>query len=480
MKNLSEKSDFEHLWENAFSEAEMAPSDHVWDRIDASLSKEEAGKYRKRLFMYKLLAAASVAFALGIGGLSLNYYFRNEPPAGLTSTNTTPTELPHEKNSNITSDNDTQSTRQIESSESLSLNSERKSSKNEVTPKTNDTEEKSLAPVLSTLSAHSEAPGNLAATTEESINNRQIYSVRGLNPLGIDTETNLNMVAMAPEHIYMIPIMPRGASKNIRDSQALNFIAGLDFSTGLFDPNFGQTASSTFSSNTGIAAMAGAGKFNDQLASFNTVNKDFLAVRESGKETTPEISFSYGANVGIKLSRRIILQTGIAYRKSNSTTTSSAYIEDVNSGKRIPVVASYNYSLEGLSVVNSMSETSLTNQFEFASVPLRAGYMILDKKLNLTVLAGVSSEFFLGNNITGGGNFLESISDSQGDNSPYKDVYFNGSVGTMLGYTIFGNYNITIEPGYRFAINSFTKDDFYLNSYPSAFNLAFGVTYNFK
>ncbi|MDZ7606691.1 MAG: hypothetical protein U5K79_14130 [Cyclobacteriaceae bacterium] len=323
-------------------------------------------------------------------------------------------------------------------------------------------------------------PNVQGATTEVSLNSRQVNSIRGLSPLGIDSETSLELVAMAPEHIYMIPIMPKGASKNMRDSQGMNFIAGLDFSTGLFDPNFGQTASPAFSSSNGFAAIAGTERFNDQLASFNTVNKDFLAVRESGKETAPEVSFSYGANVGFKVSRRIVLQTGIAYRKSNSTTTSSAYIEDVSSGKRIPVVASYNYSLEGLSVVNGMDETSLTNQFEFASVPLRAGYMILDRKLNLTVLAGVSTEFFLGNNITGGGDFLESISDSKGDTSPYKDVYFNGSVGTMVGYTIFGNYNITIEPGYRFAVNSFTKEDFYLNSYPSAFNLAFGITYNFK
>jgi len=476
MKNLSEKSDFEHLWENAFSQAEMAPSDHVWDRIDASLSKEEAGKYRKRVFIYKLLAAASVAFALGIGAFSLNYYLRIGTPA-LTSDNTNSTELLNDKNSNTAPGNSLQSPQQNQDNESFALNSEKQELLNDLTGQTNNGKEKSLIPAILN---QQETTTLQTAISDESRKSRQTYFVRGLNPLGIDTETDLSLVAMGPEHIYMIPIMPRGASKNTRQSQEMNFIAGLDFSTGLFDPNFGQSTSPALSSNPGIAAMAGASRFNDQLASFNTVNKDFQAVRDNGKETNPEVSFSYGANMGFKVSRRIILQTGIAYRKSNSTTTSSAYIEDVSSGKRIPVVASYNYSLEGLSAVSSMSETSLTNQFEFASVPLRAGYMILDKKLNLTFLAGVSSEFYLGNSITGGGDFLESISEAQGENSPYKDVYFNGSVGTMLGYTIFGNYNITIEPGYRFAINSFTKDDFYLNSYPSAFNLAFGVTYNFR
>lgn len=477
MKNLSEKTDFENLWENAFSEAEMAPSDHVWDRIDASLSKEEAGKYRKRVFMYKLLAAASVAFALGIGALSLNQYFRHESPAGLITDKSAISDLPENNFSNSSSD-DAAPAGQNPVNESKANVSEGNIPNATIQEPTSD------LPAQHTIVASNSPFENTRVSSEKAeathYSARQSDYISGLSSLGINPETGMQLADLAPEHIYLIPIMPRGSSKNMHKSQDLNFIAGLDFSTGSFDPNFGQTSSSAFSSNTDMASMAGAERLNDQLASFNTVNKDFLAVRESGKETTPEVSFSYGANMGFEVARRIILQTGIAYRKSNSTTTSSAYIEDVSSGKRIPVVASYNYSLEGLSVVNSMDETSLTNQFEFVSVPLRAGYIILDKKLNLTLLAGVSSEFFLGNTITSGGDFLESISEQQGDNSPYKDVYFNGSAGAMLGYTIFGNYNITIEPGYRFAMNSFTKDDFYLSSYPSGFNLAFGVTYNFR
>ncbi|MDZ7606690.1 MAG: hypothetical protein U5K79_14125 [Cyclobacteriaceae bacterium] len=155
MKNLSEKSDFEHLWENAFSEAEMAPSDHIWDKIDASLSKEEAGKYRKRVFMYKLLAAASIAFALGIGALSLNYYSRNETPAGLASKNTSPTELPHDKNANISSDNGSEPNRPIDDNESLTLNSEKSVPNKASTQETNDFVEQRLAPILN---APSEAP----------------------------------------------------------------------------------------------------------------------------------------------------------------------------------------------------------------------------------------------------------------------------------------------------------------------------------
>ena len=111
----------------------------------------------------------------------------------------------------------------------------------------------------------------------------------------------------------------------------------------------------------------------------------------------------------------------------------------------------------------------MSNQYEFASIPLRAGYVLVDKKFNLTFLAGVSSELFLNNEIESSSGEFETLTSSSGDDSPYKNVYFNGSLGTMLGYSFASNYLITVEPSYRFAMNSFTKDDFYLNSYPSSF-----------
>jgi hypothetical protein len=50
----------------------------------------------------------------------------------------------------------------------------------------------------------------------------------------------------------------------------------------------------------------------------------------------------------------------------------------------------------------------------------------------------------------------------------------------MLGYSFAKNYAVTVEPSYKFALNSLTKDDFYLNSLPSSFMLSFGVLYNFR
>ena len=74
MKHLNKRTEFDKQWEDAFKDAEMAPSEGVWDKIDSTLSKEEAGYFRRRALIYKLLAAASIIFALGVVMFSINYY----------------------------------------------------------------------------------------------------------------------------------------------------------------------------------------------------------------------------------------------------------------------------------------------------------------------------------------------------------------------------------------------------------------------
>ena len=78
MKNINKMSDFDRHWKEVFGNAEAQPSDGVWDKIDSTLSNQEAGYFKKRAFLFKTLAAASIIFALGIGLFSINYYLDQE------------------------------------------------------------------------------------------------------------------------------------------------------------------------------------------------------------------------------------------------------------------------------------------------------------------------------------------------------------------------------------------------------------------
>ena len=478
MKNLNKRTELDRKWEEAFKDSEMTPSEGVWDKIDSTLSKEEAGYFRKRAFLYKLLAAASIAFALGVGIFSINYYLDYNPEQVTLQNN--------EENENLNILDNDQNLTLIDGNE----NSGQKTTDNQILNEKEIYPESIILTQASPREVKSKGSVPMAIvplnseTNDDAENNidsdfaRKFLGLHELVPQGVKLSSREDMIYEI-DHIYLIPMMPKGSSKRKKEIETGLFLAGLDFSTGVFDPNF-QQGNSTFSSSANSAFGARVESVNDQLVSFNTANKDFLLVRSAGMETEPEIAYSYGANVGFKLTRRIVVQTGIGYKKANTTMTTTGYIEESGSDTKIPIVASYQYQLEGLSSVERISETNLNSQYEFASIPLRAGYVFLDKKFNITLMAGISSEIFLNNQIVDNSDFLETLTNSSGYGSPYKNVYFNGSLGTMLGYSFAKNYVITLEPNYRFAVNSFTRDDFYLNSYPSSFMLSFGIAYNFK
>jgi hypothetical protein len=486
MKKLSNRTELDRQWEEAFKDAEMAPSEGVWDKIDSALSKEEAGYFKKKAFLYKLLAAASIAFALGVGMFSINYYLdRNiEQVSEQIIEQNEPIELPDNESALASENNSTNEGQQVVDSQVPNQSP----SETSIPIKAENSEVKSVntePQVNVLLLSENEIVSDQVAVPD---NSSTYFALNAIQGQGISMSSSEEMIYTI-DHIYLIPIMPRGASKIKKEKESGVFLAGLDFSTGIFDPNFEvgggggafASASPSFAGDgSSVYADAQVESLNNQLVSFNTMNKSFAVVRSSGKKPEPKIAFSYGANVGFKVTRRILLQTGIAYRKANTTTTTTGYIEESNSDARIPIIATYKYQFDGLATVNPISETNLNNEFEFLSIPLRAGYVFVDRKINVSLMAGISSEFYLNSNIEDKSNYLETLSISPGEGSPYKNVYFNGSLGTMIGYSFAEKYAVTVEPSYRFALNSFTRDDFYLNSLPSSFMLSFGVAYNFN
>jgi hypothetical protein len=72
MNDLENKK-FEKGWKKAFEDAEASPSENVWTNIDLELTQADSGSMKKRMVFYQRLAAASVIFALALGGMGVWY-----------------------------------------------------------------------------------------------------------------------------------------------------------------------------------------------------------------------------------------------------------------------------------------------------------------------------------------------------------------------------------------------------------------------
>ena len=518
MKNSPDKGHFEDQWKQAFEGKEVSPSPNVWKGIDAHLANQQAGNYRRTAIFYRWVAAASVVILLGwtgyylvnrtedsTGGIAIN----EDATSGTEDQRTSITELedPALENGNELAqstvvETETGTEAGIDENKDtapvLAENSETSNEAQDVEPAREDNET-----MLASQddSASPENPGEviqgdeaiagsgtessaamLASNQEETLNKEQeagdtaplsgavlassdIFSesseeTSGLSkgkPLGFDIQS-AELASLEPEEIPVWDFELPEDEKS--EDQAL--FAGLNFSPGVFNPNF---------SNSNVAAES----LSD--ASFD------VPVSQSVTESTVNQGFSYGVgmNAGFPLGRKWILQGGLEYQVGRSETSTSLIVESA-SGSRSALTFTNSFQAEDLSNTVSISApTDVTSDYRFLSVPLKAGYSILDKKkFGLMISGGISSDFFLSNTISSDQNGVSSFRQSAGSDSPFRTVYFSGLSSLTVSYKLSTNYLILLEPSFKAALSDFSKSSEVFNSRPNSFGIGVGLRYRFR
>jgi hypothetical protein len=184
-----------------------------------------------------------------------------------------------------------------------------------------------------------------------------------------------------------------------------------------------------------------------------------------------------GLEMGMQLSGRWQLSSGIQYLNNNVQSTTNLVLNN-----RTPVLFSNAASLDRneLNENATYGATELDNTFQFISIPIQAGYMLVDSRVKFQLNAGVSSDVFLKNKITAVDRSLESVTINSGSDAPFRSVYFNGLIGAQASYEFLPRYLITLEPRYKMALSEFTKSNHAYTSLPSSFGIGVGVKYVFK
>lgn len=536
MKNLrgSKKGNFEKAWQDAFEGKEMTPSPDVWMKVDNHLANQESRKYRKGIFFYKWMAAASLFIATAI---TMFYVFNfNAPPSGETAhQNDINTEITlNEDNLKKTNDlsADSESGKMvIEKNAAVSDNNKTKTvSANE--------EKQPLAQIIENKDNNSNTDiGNkpegqisengydeqIAANLQtnkdsKSHNNNQSSQIRQqtgtiANVTGSDKNTILQnngkqetgvfnankQVALtgtlsndhkagkfdevseihgfgaeivtqiennSPDYLQKVVVYTDDPFKENKENPYEDDLwAGVDFSSGYFNPNFGSTRSQSVESNSFALSFEDAG--------VSGLNNRSVFQESSGGQ-----SFSFGFNLGKRVAKRWVLQSGINYLNYATNGETNTFYE-LDGQQKTPAIADYKVAnAETLNFASSVIDYK--NQFEFLSVPLKAGYVVIDKKFSLVVSAGVGTDLLLKNRISPESEGLVDFTIKPGDDAPFRTIYFNGLLGTQLKYRFSEQYSLTLEPSYSLAINSFSKSDNNINSYPNVFNLGIGLKYHFK
>jgi len=485
-----ERRKFEDLFKDAFEGAEVSPTDSLWTNIELDLEKADGSKVRRRLLFYKLLAAASVTFAMCLAGLT--YYVSQKSDQGsasiaanstLSSGTLEETKSGSKESSTGEADNPsavaeekvgTEAVQDSKNINAVAVPSRRGDvvSHSEIIGKSSDTKNEDVAETQPLLPASVQQQGlllpapafNGIANNEEERALPLLYSPRkpGLTFTKEEPDPGVILLAKLAEEER------RYAEEENREKEK---------KTEKLWTSVGFAAGGFSSVNSSVSPTAS----NQFLASSNSTVADKQA-------SASGIAYSYGINIGTRLSKRWVLQGGVNYLIQSSDYTANNVVggsnfqslkaESINSLDNLsqtPQITGSNASL-----LAPTFPYSVNNNVKFFSVPVQAGYLVVNKKFGVQLNAGVSTDLFLQNTITPEGGSLDKTTQGRGDDSPYRSVNFSGLMGTEFTYRFGQRYRVALNPGFRYPFNSVYKTDVGVESTPLTFDIGLRFRYIFQ
>ena len=194
---------------------------------------------------------------------------------------------------------------------------------------------------------------------------------------------------------------------------------------------------------------------------------------------------SYGIGVNYALNKKLKVRTGVNILNVDYNTNGIVYYQTQSvSGKLAnvnPNLIGSSIMIENLSNVNSpfnkmiqKSEGSLNQKIGYIEMPLEITYKVLDKKLGIDFIGGMSTMILNRNEI-----YLQSseLNLKIGEANNLNNIHFSGNVGLGFKYDIFRRIEARIEPVFKYQINTFNNDAG--NFKPFVFGVYSGINFTF-
>lgn len=230
----------------------------------------------------------------------------------------------------------------------------------------------------------------------------------------------------------------------------------------------------------------------DNLAKKNTSLSD-QNVKSEIKPDKPELnseekaltSYTGGINVNYQLSKRLSVESGVFYsqKKQGTDNLVGSQNNGANGDNLIVYTPSGTQSVREInnrSVLQSsfattyyMLNASFISNAEYIELPLIIRYKLIDQKISLDILSGVSSNFLVNNSsyILSGNKTLWT-----GNNKDLNSVLYGTTVGLGMNYNFYQNFSFNLEPTFKYTIS----DNSVFGKYPYSFAVFAGFSYHFK
>ncbi len=430
------RDSFEKQWQEALEGAELSPSGRVWEQIDRDLANADASRYKRKAIIYKYAAVVAILVAVSVS-IPSNWIRKGASDQFVAQKENQPTlvSIPSLPNANGSDDAGANG---ISYNHIISFPAEKD-------------EEKS-------------ADKRVDLYTDQ--HTYELFtSISRKGSQGLDVDLDQFWIDPVPDYSFSSVVSQRNKYNR--------FWAGVGLGSSSFDPNY--------QSNTTDEVTSAVLTSRPHLVKDTKGGGSISSVSE---EISEGVNFQLGLNMGMRIANRWTLESGMQYGEAMLTTTTNIVVENRHFARSVPL-SSEASNLESINRTQEIVEyveddVVLNNTFHFASVPVKAGFIILDKRVNLRINAGVITNFYLGNTLKDPTKSLATIELSPGDNSPYRTVSFSGHAGLSVGYRLLKNLDLMVEPNYAQSIHPFIGTSSNFAATPSGLGLSAGVRYNFK
>lgn len=200
------------------------------------------------------------------------------------------------------------------------------------------------------------------------------------------------------------------------------------------------------------------------------IHSDFSSNSKSGN-----FNLSYGLNVAYEVGKKVKIRSGIHKVNYGYDTNDVSFSSTLRSSSN-EMIANINYSQNSENIVvqstkkayNSPSDVGskevlnempllngkMVQQLGYIEVPLEVNYAMVDKKFGVDLIGGVSSLFLVDNAV-----LLESqdLVTEVGEANNANSVNFSANVGMGLNYEFSPKVQLNIEPVFKYQLNTFSK-----------------------
>lgn len=270
---------------------------------------------------------------------------------------------------------------------------------------------------------------------------------------------------MEPEPKRELPAMPASLMASARSDRRSKESTWLSFGAAAGSYNPGSAPAS----DTQSPAYA-----MQQYATNSLVNSQ---APQSASRSSVGSAYSVGLSFGKKIADRWIVHTGVNYMNQAISYTSN-YTSYTASNDRTAFVADYADKTSAPLAISQPYKVNSNN--EFVSVPVQAGYLIVDRKFGLQWNAGVATDVFLRNTLKDESGRSDKYSQGSGEGSPYRSFNFAALTSTEFSYKLGGQYRVSLVPGVRYSFQSVLKSQTGTAGNPLVLDIGFRFRYIFN